>query len=708
MKKFFYPKNIAVAGASADEKKVTNNVIANLVEMGFRGGIFPVGKNRGEIRGLPIYSSLKEIQKDIDLLVIMVPAARVPALLRDAGQAGIDRAVIISDGFNESGEEGIQLAEKITKIAKEYAIRFVGPNCQGVICADSDVCVPFAPLFKHQVKKGGVSIISQSGSIGWIGTSGLSHEMDGISKVASIGNKLDVDELDLLEYLIEDLETKIIVLYLESFSDGRSLFELAKHSEKPIIVFKSNISGKKSQIALSHTAALASDDRITDVALAQAGILRAYTSREMIEMCKALSLPLIKGKNLAVMAGSGGLALIGEDTVRRQKLGMAQLPEKLLQKIGASGLWKRQRVTNPVDLGGFFNNRDILNVVEKVLSQDEVDGVALSLFNTKEYNTPLSCSEFVSQIEMVSKTISKPIMIHFVSDHFPLAEIKMRHRLPLFDTMEDAVFALSVQWQYRRTLNKVRSSYLNMEKEKKKAGEILAKATDEPLYPSDLMAMELVNTYGISCAIPVIAADLEEARFKAKKIGYPVVMKISSPDISHKTDVGGVRVNIKDEAELANAFHDITKAVKTETDNARILGVSLQKMISGGMELTLGGKHDKDFGPVIMFGMGGIFVEALEDVCFRLAPICREEAYEMIEEIKGYTLLKGVRGQKPFDIGALVDALERFSILLSDFPEITELDLNPIKIFTKGNGLVAVDGRMKFSHSFTYMVAKRP
>ena len=700
MKKFFHPKNIAVAGASTNPNKVTNNIITNLQEMGFQGGIFPLGKKRGEIRGLPIYCSFEEIQKNIDLLVIMVPASGVPSILRDAGKAGIDRAVIIADGFNETGEKGVKLAEKIMRIAKKYAIRFIGPNCQGVICADSDVCVPFAPLFKHQVKKGGVSIISQSGSIGWIGTSGLSHEIDGISKVASIGNKLDVDELDLLEFLIEDTKTKIIVLYLESFSDGRRLFEIAKHSEKPIIIFKSNISGKESQIALSHTAALASDDRITDAALAQAGIIRAHTVREMIEMCKALSLPLIKGKNLAVMAGSGGLAIIGEDTVQRHTLGMARLPEKILQEIGASGLWKRQRVSNPVDLGGFFNSRDILNVVEKVLSQDEVDGIALSLFNTKEYNTPLSCSEFVKQIEMVSKTLSKPITLHFVSDHFPLAEVKMGNRFPLFDTMEDAVFALSVQWQYRRTLNKVRSPYPNMEKEKEKAGEILAKATNEHSYPSDLLAIELASAYGISCAIPFIAVDLEEARLKAKEIGYPVVMKISSPDISHKTEVGGVRVNIKDEAELTKAFHEIITEIKKRSEAVNIRGVMLQKMISGGMELILGCKHDKDFGPVIMFGLGGIFVEAFEDVSFRLAPICFEEANEMIEEVRGYTILQGARGKKLFDIPSLADALVRFSILLADFPEITEMDLNPIKIFEKGKGLVVVDGRMKVSYSF--------
>ncbi|SPD72378.1 conserved hypothetical protein [uncultured Desulfobacterium sp.] len=708
MKRFFYPKSIAISGASADQNKVTNNVIANLLEMRFQGEIFPIGKSRGEIRGLFIHKSLKEIQKDIDLLVIMVPAAKVPDILCEAGEAGINRAVIITDGFNESGEEGTQLAKKITEIAEKYAIRFIGPNCQGVICSDSDVCVPFAPLFKHQVKKGIVSIVTQSGSIGWIGASALSHEMGGISKVASIGNKLDVDELDLLEYLIEDPETKIIVLYLESFSDGRRLFEIAKRSEKPIIVFKSNITGKESQIALSHTAALASDDQVAGAALAQAGILRAHTTREMIEMCKALSVPLIRGKDLAIMAGSGGLALIGEDTAHRLELSMAQLSEDLLRDIGASGLWKRQNITNPVDLGGFFNNLDILKVVEKVLSQDEVDGIALSLFNTKEYNSPLTCLEFLTQIEKISKTISKPIMTHLVSDHFPLAEIKISNRFPLFDTMEDAVFALSVQWKYRRMLKKARSPYPNMEKEKKKARGIFAKAMDENSYPNDLLAMELVSAYGISCAIPALAVDLEEARLIAKKIGFPVVMKISSPDILHKTDVGGVRCDIEDEAALEKAFHEMMTEVKKRAKANNIYGVMLQKMISEGTELILGGKHDKDFGPVIMFGMGGIFVEAFEDVSFRLAPICLEEAYGMIEEVRGHTRLQGVRGKEPLDIPSLADALVRLSILLMDFPEITEVDLNPIKLFEKGKGLVVVDGMMNASpHPFKNTAAKQ-
>jgi acetyltransferase len=694
MKKFFYPENIAIAGASPNKDSISNIIIGNLLEMGYPGGIFPLSKRRGKIFGLPIYLSLEEIPNPVDLLVIMVPAAAVPVLLTEAGKAGIDRAVIISDGFNESGEAGVRLARQIKEIAKQYAIRFIGPNCQGVICSTSGVCVPFAQLFRHQVKSGGVSVISQSGSIGWMCTSQLSYEMDGISKIASVGNKLDVDELELLEYLMEDQETKIIVLYLESFSDGRRLFELARHSDKPIIIFKSNISGKDSEIALSHTAALASDDTVADAALAQAGILRAYTFRETIEMCKALHLPLIKGQNLAIMAGSGGLAIMAGDMAQREDLRVGPLPEHLLKEIAETGKWKRRSITNPVDTGGFFNNLEIINVVDKILSLEEIDGAVVSAFNTAVDLTPLTSSEFMDHIEKTSRGRSKPIAVHLVSDLAPLAEIKSNKDYPIFDTPEDAVCALSRQWKYRRFLERVRSPYRTLANEKKRATQILAKIAKGSRYPNALMAMELAEAYGIRCEMPILAANLEEARIKAAEIGYPLVMKISSPEVSHKTDVGGVKTNLKNDMELEIAFDEIMGKVKTRVEGARIDGVVLQKMIFGGTELIAGGKCDRDFGPVIMFGLGGTLAEILKDVSFRLAPICREEAYEMIEETAAFSFLKGVRGEKPYDIALLADILERLSIMMADFTQIAELDLNPLRMHNDSTAASVLDARI--------------
>lgn len=700
MRRFFYPQSIAVAGVSPEKDRVNNIIIENLMEMGYPGEIFAVGRRPGEIFGKPIYTSIEEIHKSIDLLVIMVPAAAVPALLIDAGKAGIERVIILSGGFNESGGEGERLAKEVKEIADKYSIRFIGPNCQGIICTNSRVCLPFGPLSKEQVKEGGVSIINQSGSVGWVGASVLSLEMDGVSKIASIGNKLNVDELDLLEYLIDDPETRIIVIYLESLADGRRLFEIAKKSPKPVIVFKSNIGGKESKLAISHTAALASDDRIVDAALNQAGILRAYNFRQMIEMCKSLSLPIIKGDKLVVLASSGGMGIIGEDTVRRENLHLANLPGPLIREINSKLDWKIFNITNPIDIGGIFNNLAIVEIIDSLLSFNDVNGAVLSIFKVEAPTyRPLTSFEVVDHVERLVKKHLKPIAMHFASDFLSIAPIKKSKSFPLFHTIEDAVVALSTQWKYRKILERVRSPYRNMTREKIEVREILADLKDDSRYPGDLLSLELARRYGIECEIPVLAADLDEARLKAAEIGYPVVMKISSPDIAHKSDVGGVKVNIRDEKELEKSFFEIMRDVQERDKQVRIQGVMLQRMIFGGLELIFGGKYDRDFGPVIMFGMGGIFVETLKDVSFRLAPICREEAYEMIEETKSFPLLQGVRGEKAYDIPSLVDALERFSLLLADFPQIVELDLNPVKLFPERKGLIAVDGRLKITNS---------
>jgi len=688
--KFFYPKSIAIAGVSPESSKNSNVIISNLLEMGYQGEIFGIGKHSGEIFGNPIYGSIKEIQRPVDLLVVMVPAFDVPALLEEAGEAGIDRAVIITGGFNELGGDGDQLARKINKIAEKYSIRFIGPNCQGIICPDSGVCVPFAPVTRDEVKNGGIALVAQSGSVGWSGSFILTREIDGISKIASLGNKLNVSEIELVEYLIEDPQTRVIVLYLESFSNGRKLCELAGKSTKPIIVFKSNTSGKESKLAFSHTAALASDNRIVDGVLAQAGILRAGSISDMIRMCKAMALPLINGKNLVVLAASGGMGIIGEDAVLRANLRLADLPSDLLQKIASNGNWQIFNITNPIDIGGFFNNAHIIDSIDRILSLDNVDGVVFSAFSNGPYCYPFDSLQLTDKVESLSKKHSKPVTMDFVADLDTIEHTKKEKGYPIFDTVEDAVLALATQWEYRKTLNRVRSPYITLKAQKEKVGEILTnKATD-------LEAIEIAEAYGIRCEMPVTAVDLEDAVSKADGMGYPVVMKIKSPDISHKTDVGGVIIDIKNKPELEAAYDKIMDNIKTQA-GARIQGVMLQKMIPDGMELIIGGKFDPDFGPVIMFGMGGIFVEAFEDVVFRTAPICGEEAHEMIEQSKGYSFLKGVRGERPYDISALADALERFSVLMADFPEIKELDLNPVKLFHEGDGLVAVDGRMRRS-----------
>jgi acetyltransferase len=648
MEKFFYPKSIAVAGASSTKNKLANFIISNLIEIGYQGEIFAIGSNGGEIFGKPIFISIKDIPKPVDLLVIVVPSKFVPELLTDAGKAGIKRVVIITAGFNETGGEGDLLTKQLKEIATRFSIRFVGPNCQGVICPSSKTCVSFSPFSREHVRPGGVSIITQSGSIGWIGTSYLSHEIEGISKVASIGNKLDIDELELLEYFIGDKETKIIVLYLESFSDGRKLFEICRHTQKPIIVFKSNISGKESDLALSHTFALASDDRVVMAALAQAGIFRAFRFKEAIEMCKALSLPVTKGCNFAVLASSGGMAIIGGDTILREGLNLEPFPESLIQRIRGMENWALHKITNPLDIGGIFKSSNILDIIDTILSNKKIDGAVLSVFRTGPPMYELEPAELIDRVENISKKHLKPIAMTIVADPCFITEIKKESDFPIFDTMEDAVCALSNLWKYKRMTGRVRSPYRDMGVQKIEADNIFSSIEHIESAYDDLLAMQLAKVYGIACEVPEIAADLDEARSKAASIGYPLVMKVCSPDISHKTDVGGVRINIQDETELEQIFIEIMDEVKQRAGSARIHGVTLQKMIHGGMELIIGGSYDHDFGSVVMLGLGGIFVETLKDIVFRLAPVCREEAYDNDRRAKRCRSFKRRSRQKVF------------------------------------------------------------
>ncbi|SPD71869.1 hypothetical protein PITCH_A1070043 [uncultured Desulfobacterium sp.] len=363
-----------------------------------------------------------------------------------------------------------------------------------------------------------------------------------------------------------------------------------------------------------------------------------------------------------------------------------------LKRISTIGNWRLHKIANPLDLGGIYKNSDILSILDLVLSFDELDGAILSIFDTgPPMYKPFTCPEVVTQVEGISNKLSKPVAMHIVSNPFFIAQLKRQKGFPIFDTVEDAVGALSTQWKFRRYVNRIRSPFRDTKNDKKAAEKIMAEF--DPGYPNDLFAMRLAMAYGIQCELPFIAYDLEDAMLKAAKIGYPVVMKISSPDIIHKSDMGCVKTDIRDEKELKQAYFEIMDAVENRLGASKVSGLIVQKMIAGGMELILGGKRDCNFGPVVMFGLGGIFAEALKDASFRLAPICREEAYEMIEEIKGCQLLKGIRGKRPFDIPSLADAIVSLSLLLKDFPQIAELDLNPVKVFEKG--LIAVDGRIR-------------
>lgn len=694
MERFFNPSSIAICGVSPAPGNLARIIIENLREMEFQGKIYGVGSQNCEVKGCSVYTSLKEIPDQIEMVTVMTPARTVPDIFKQCGELGIRRIVLMTAGFNELGGEGLQLSEEILAIAREYDIKFIGPNCQGLIDFYTGVCLPFGNLKRHLIRKGKISIVSQSGSVGWVLSQILSHELGGLSKVISVGNKLNIDEIQTVEYLMRDDRTDIILLYLESFSDGKKLCELARQSEKPIIVLKAN-RGLKSDLAMSHTAALTSDDRVVEAAFKQAGIMRAETFQDLIDWAKALSGHPMRGPNVVSIAASGGMALLSEDACRKAELNLITLPEAVKDRLWQIGRPRIINYTNPIDIGNVFDNNKILEILKMVLALDQVDGVVFCMFNLgKEFHGEMKVKEAIPKAINEANQAGKPLAIFLITDPEANFKFKQNSTFPFYDSIEAAVESLRKKWQYQVLKSRTKKSIYKKAvcSEIDRARQIISSAAD--YYLDDIESLELLACYGIHSMKLKVAKSPEEISRAARETGYPVVMKIHSRSIIHKSEVGGIRLNITDEQEAQQCYAEMIKAVKISCPDAPISGVKIQKMVSDGVEVIVGGKKDKDFGPVVMVGLGGIFTEIIDDVVFRLAPLSKEECLEMLKELKGYHLFTGARGRDPSDLDSLTDILANFSKLLVDFPRISEADLNPVRVLKKDAGAFVLDARI--------------
>ena len=694
MHDFFYATNIAVVGVSARPENLGRNIVANLVEYGFNGVVHAVGPRGGVIETRRIYLSVGDIPDQVDLAVILTPAKTVPAILDECGQKGIRRAIIETAGFREYGEEGRQLDEKIQQVARRYGIRFIGPNCIGAINMENGFCVPFAQLTKF-IKPGDVSIITQSGGVGMSALNLMANEGLGLNKFVSIGNMLDVSAEDMLEYLIDDEGTNLVFVYLESINDGRRLMDVARKSNKPILVFKSNIGSLGQDIALSHTASLASDDRVVDAALHQAGIIRVRDATSLGNNLKILRLPPMKGKNLAIISRSGGHAVLAADACELSGFNLAHFPEEFLREIENYFRASVIRLTNPLDLGDLFDLEVYAQIVEKTLQLDGVDGVVL-LHTSLSQEENLKSRELLERIMALVKQYNKPVAYYISSAAQEVNYLKQTYNFPTFTQVVETVRALMM------------SNYYHQQKE------ALQRETHPPVFKvnqdqvrrivegankqhRDLLLSEALDTishYGVAVTQSEVATTAEEASQVAERIGYPVVLKIIASQVTHKSDVGGVQLNLPDATAVKAAFKNMIDRVKGVNPQVQINGVLVQPMISRGRELIVGGRQDPQFGPVVLLGLGGIFVEVFEEVVVRVAPISTEDALEMLESLRGVQILKGVRGQEPSDLEAVVNALLRISQLLCDFTEIKELDINPMRVFASDEGCQALDARV--------------
>lgn len=694
MREIFYPTTVAVIGVSPKPDNLGRNIVANLVEYGFDGIVYAVGPSGGTIETRRIYKSVGDIPDHIDLAVILTPAVTVPAVLEECGQKGIRRAIIETAGFREYAESGRQLEDEIQRVAEKYQIRFIGPNCIGAINMENGFSVPF-PRLKKFVKRGEVSVISQSGGVGMAVLNLMANEGLGLNKFVSVGNTLNIGSEELLEYLIEDEGTSLIFIYLESIQDGRRLMEVARTSHKPVMVFKSNIGRLGQNIALSHTASLASDDKVVDAAFHQAGILRVRDATTLGNNLKILGLEPMKGKNLGIISRSGGQAVIAADACELSGFNLAHFPDSFLREIEKHFRASVIKLTNPLDLGDLFDLELYAQIVKQTLQLPDVDGIVFlqtSLSETENLASRLLLERIIKLVE----EYQKPVAYYISTMASEVTYLKQNYNFPIFTQVVETVRALEMSnyyyQQYQQVHDKEEIPKLKVNRTTVRA--ILEKAQEEVRNLTLAESFTVLENYGIPTTSGLTAASRAEAVNTANELGYPLAMKILSEQISHKSDAGGVRLNLQDENQVGRAYDQMLDHIRLNFPQAQLDGVLLQPMISGGKELILGGRQDPQFGPVIVLGMGGIFVEILEQVSMRVAPITMSDAWEMIDDLRGAQILSGVRGEQPSDKKALVEALLRLSQLLVDFPEIQELDINPLRVFYVNEGCRALDARI--------------
>lgn len=669
----FEPKSVAIIGASATEGKVGHDILKNLVEQGFKGEIYPVNPKGGTILGKTAYASVSDIDATIELAVIVIPAKFVPGALKECAEKKIETAVIITAGFSEvHTEEGLKLEEEIKKIALESNMNIIGPNCLGILRPSIGMNASFA---KDLPDEGGVALISQSGAMA-VALMDASFSLGiGFSLVASIGNKALMDECDFLELCEKDPRTKVIGMYLESILDGERFLKTATKvaKTKHIVLLKSGVSEHGKKAASSHTGALAGNDAAIDAACVQTGIHRAHTAQELLDLVRVLgSQPPLLSPNIAIITNAGGPGILATDATEKNNLILPTPAEKTLDALKKS-LPSSAGLVNPIDVIGDAGQERYDAAIEACADDPQVDGIAVLL--TPQVMTP--CEDIARSIVSAAKRYPLiPITAAFMGGKSIQGALNIlrTNNVPVFDTPERAVEALA-SLRLRDT-DSVDSSPVN-EQRAMKASYILEGRTG--LLGEDETS-QLFDLYDLPLPNHEVAATKEAAVTIARTIGYPVVAKVSSPDIIHKTDVGGIAVNLQNDDEVLNAFDVIEANIKKNAPDAEWNGVLIQQFLPVGSEFIIGSLADPSFGPLIMVGLGGIYTELFRDTSFRIAPVNEEQCYEMLQELTSWKLLLGMRGKNQSDIAGLAEVLRKISMLVYECPQITELDINPVLV----------------------------
>lgn len=687
------PRSVAVVGASATPGKIGYTVVKNLIKDGYEGKIYPINQKENEILGLKCYPEIQDVPGEIDSAIMCVPASVMKEVTIECGKKGVKGLIVITSGFSEVGRKDLE--DEIVSIAHSYGMRVLGPNIVGSLSNSDKFNGSFAPCLPLPGK---ASLITQSGALLIALDMATYTRRVGFDKLISIGNMADVDFADLIDWFNEDEDTSCVSLYVEGLRDGRKFIDAARNSKKPIIALKSGVSAHGAAAAASHTGSLAGAAKIYGSAFKQAAVIQASDLDNLFDRTLALSVqPPMKGDHMLILTNGGGVGVLATDAAEKFGVPLQFAPPEVQAEM-KKHMPEYGSAKNPVDMTGMAGNEWYYETVKYSLTNEWVDSVVVLYCETAITN-PAEIAESIKRAVDESKITDKPITVSFVGGEKSEQAMGwlVEHGIPAYFAPDVAVNAMAALREYAILQENKKSDGAKVdEKAKKTALEIIEGARKDGRDSlTEIEAKKVFEAYGMKTTKIGLAKTEADAVKLAAEIGYPIVMKIVSPDILHKSDAGGVKVNIKDEAGVREAFNTILKNAKNYKADANIHGVAVQEMAPWGTEVILGSVNDPTFGPTVMFGLGGIFVEVLKDVTFRVTPVSKSEANQMVNEIKSAAILAGARGEAPKDRKAMAATIVNYSSMILDLKdEIAESDANPVLLYDEGDGLTVADARI--------------
>jgi acetyltransferase len=691
----FKPRSIAVIGASTRPGSLGRNLFDKMLAADFNGPIYPVHPTAPYVHSVKAYSSILEVPGPADLAVIVVPRDQVLPTVQQCAQKGVRGLIVITAGFKETGAEGAAREHELLKIVEQHNMRMVGPNCMGVMCTDPQIRLD-ATFAGAYPPAGKVAFASQSGALGVTILDYASSLHLGVSMFVSLGNKTDISGNDLLEYWRDDESVGVILMYLESFGDPRRFVQLAREvsRRKPIVMVKSGRTEGGARAVSSHTGAIAGTDLAYDALFTQCGVLRANTIEEMFDFAMGLAnQPLPRGDRVAIITNAGGPAIMATDACENLGLCLAQLATATQQRLREK-LLPEASVANPVDLLPAANEDDYQFTLEQVLQDENVDAVIVISV------PPISADAInvARRISTVAGKSDKTVLGCFmgIKGLATAAEELQKQIMPAFSFPESAARALAAMVRYAKWKERKTERFSAFAVQREIVAEIIKaaqKSGREQLMDDE--AFQVLAAYGIPAVRHQICRNLDEALTAAQQLGYPVALKISSPEVIHKSDIGGVQLNLRNESDLGIAFHKLSVQLQAHNLLPEKIRYLVQRMVPDGREVLLGINSVPSFGSIIAFGLGGIYVEALKDIALRVTPLTIDDAHDMVQSIRGLAILQGVRGENPVAFVKLYEIILRLSQLAQDFPEIAEMDVNPFLLFAEAEKCAAADVRMR-------------